>query len=119
MMNSKGLFRLQHFDERELLRHDAYGRWKGSGYATKGYNDVTKLDTQKTTQIAADKGSSLPRHAPSNQENIPLSSNPLPELYSLRTFSSDSMHARQMKEEVFLASPEEKRSLVKSLLTNV
>ena len=28
---------------------------KGSGYVTRGYNDVTKLDTQKPTQIAADK----------------------------------------------------------------
>jgi len=29
---------------------------KGSGYATKGFNDITKLDTKKSTQIAADKG---------------------------------------------------------------
>ncbi len=28
---------------------------KGSGYATRGYNDVTRLDTKAATQIAADK----------------------------------------------------------------
>jgi len=56
MMNSKGLFAYNTSTNVNFSVTMRTEDGKGSGYATKGYNDITKLDTQKTTQIAADKG---------------------------------------------------------------
>jgi predicted Zn-dependent protease len=56
MMNSKGLFA---YSTNSNVNFNVTVRTEdglGSGYATRGYNDVTKLDTKKVTQIAADKG---------------------------------------------------------------
>jgi predicted Zn-dependent protease len=56
MMNSKGLFAYNTYTNVNFSVTMRTEDGKGSGYATKGYNDVTKLDTQKSTQSAADKG---------------------------------------------------------------
>jgi predicted Zn-dependent protease len=56
MANSKGLFA---YSTNSNVNFNVTVRTEdglGSGYATRGYNDVTKLDTKKVTQIAADKG---------------------------------------------------------------
>lgn len=56
MANSKGLFA---YSTNTNVNFNVTVRTEdglGSGYATRGYNDVTKLDTKKVTQIAADKG---------------------------------------------------------------
>lgn len=56
MANSKGLFA---YSTSSNVNFNVTVRTEdglGSGYATRGYNDVTKLDTKKVTQIAADKG---------------------------------------------------------------
>jgi predicted Zn-dependent protease len=56
MMNSKGLFA---YNTATNVNFNVTVRTEdglGSGYATRGYNDVSKLDTKKVTQIAADKG---------------------------------------------------------------
>ena len=56
MMNSKGLFA---YNTSTNVNFNVTVRTEdglGSGYATRGYNDVSKLDTKKVTQIAADKG---------------------------------------------------------------
>lgn len=55
MMNSKGLFaynKVTNVNFNVTLRTDD-GR--GSGYATKGYNDFSKLDVKKATSVAAQK----------------------------------------------------------------
>src|SRR6188768_740599 len=52
MMNSKGLFA---YNTSTNVNFNVTVRTEdglGSGYATRGYNDITKLDTQKTTQVA-------------------------------------------------------------------
>ncbi len=55
MMNSHGLFAYNHntFTNFSITVRTEDG--KGSGYATRGYNDISKLDTKKATQIATDK----------------------------------------------------------------
>jgi predicted Zn-dependent protease len=56
MMNSKGLFA---YNTATSVNFSVTMRTldgKGSGYATRGYNDVTKLDARAVTKIAADKG---------------------------------------------------------------
>jgi len=55
MMNSKGLFA---YDASTNVNFSITVRTedaKGSGYATRGYNDVTKLDTRVATKIATEK----------------------------------------------------------------
>jgi len=56
MMNSKGLFAYNTSTNVNFSVTMRTEDGKGSGYITRGYNDITKLDTKKTTQIAADKG---------------------------------------------------------------
>lgn len=56
MMNSKGLFAYNTSTNVNFSITMRTGDGKGSGYATRGYNDIGKLDTKKATQIAADKG---------------------------------------------------------------
>ena len=56
MMNSKGLFAYNTSTNVNFSVTMRTEDGKGSGYATRGYNDVTKLDTKKSTQVAADKG---------------------------------------------------------------
>jgi predicted Zn-dependent protease len=56
MMNSKGLFA---YNTETNVRFSVTMRTedgRGSGYATRGYNDITKLDSGKATAIAAEKG---------------------------------------------------------------
>jgi predicted Zn-dependent protease len=55
MMNSKGLFAYNTSTNVNFSITVRTEDGKGSGYATRGFNDVTKLDTLKATQIATDK----------------------------------------------------------------
>jgi predicted Zn-dependent protease len=55
MMNSKGLFAYNTTTNTNFSITVRTEDGLGSGYATKGYNDVTKLDTKSATQIATDK----------------------------------------------------------------
>ncbi len=55
MMNSKGLFAYNTSTNTNFSVTVRTEDGKGSGYATRGYNDITKLDTKTATQIAADK----------------------------------------------------------------
>jgi predicted Zn-dependent protease len=55
MMNTKGLFAYNTSTNTNFSVTVRTEDGKGSGYATRGYNDVTKLDTKTATQIAADK----------------------------------------------------------------
>nr|WP_236676116.1 TldD/PmbA family protein [Chryseolinea lacunae] len=56
MMNSKGLFAYNTSTGVNFSITMRTEDGKGSGYATRGYNDITKLDAKKASQIAADKG---------------------------------------------------------------
>jgi len=55
MANSKGLFAYNTSTNTNFSVTVRTEDGKGSGYATRGYNDVTKLDTKKATQIATEK----------------------------------------------------------------
>ncbi|MEJ7644444.1 MAG: TldD/PmbA family protein [Chryseolinea sp.] len=55
MMNSKGLFAYSTSTNVNFSVTARTQDEKGSGYATRGYNDIRNLDTAKATQIAADK----------------------------------------------------------------
>ncbi len=55
MMNSKGLFAYNTSTNVNFSVTVRTEDGKGSGYATRGYNDVTKLDTKTATQIATEK----------------------------------------------------------------
>jgi predicted Zn-dependent protease len=55
MMNSKGLFAYNTSTNTNFSVTVRTEDGKGSGYATRGYNDITKLDTKTATKIAADK----------------------------------------------------------------
>jgi predicted Zn-dependent protease len=55
MMNSKGLFAYNTSTNTNFSITVRTEDGRGSGYATRGYNDVTKLDTKTATQIAAEK----------------------------------------------------------------
>lgn len=55
MMNSTGLFAYNTSTNVNFSITVRTEDGKGSGYATRGYNDVRKLDTLKATQIATDK----------------------------------------------------------------
>lgn len=55
LMNSKGLFAYNTSTNTNFSITVRTEDGKGSGYATRGYNDVTKLDTKLATKIAADK----------------------------------------------------------------
>lgn len=57
MMNSKGLFAYNTSTNVNFSVTMRTADGKGSGYATRGYNDITKLDTKAVTKISADKGS--------------------------------------------------------------
>lgn len=55
MMNSKGLFA---YNTSTSINFSVTARTedgKGSGYATRGFNDVTRLDTKRATEIATEK----------------------------------------------------------------
>lgn len=56
MMNSKGLFAYNTATNVNFSVTMRTEDSKGSGYATRGYNDITKLDAKAVTKIAADKG---------------------------------------------------------------
>jgi predicted Zn-dependent protease len=56
MMNSKGLFAYNTGTNVNFSVTARTEDGKGSGYATRGYNDIRKLDTAKATQVATDKG---------------------------------------------------------------
>jgi predicted Zn-dependent protease len=56
MMNSKGLFAYNTSTNVNFSVTMRTEDGKGSGYATRGYNDITKLDTKAVTKIAAEKG---------------------------------------------------------------
>lgn len=55
MMNTKGLFAYNTSTNIDFSITVRTEDGKGSGYATRGYNDVSKLDTQAVTKIAAQK----------------------------------------------------------------
>lgn len=55
MMNSKGLFAYNSGTGTNFSVTVRTEDGRGSGYATRGYNDITKLDTQSATKIATDK----------------------------------------------------------------
>lgn len=55
MMNSKGLFAYNTSTNTNFSVTVRTQDGRGSGYATRGYNDVTKLDTKRATQIATEK----------------------------------------------------------------
>jgi predicted Zn-dependent protease len=56
LMNSKGLFAYNTATNVNFSVTMRTQDGKGSGYATRGYNDITKLNTNAVTKIAADKG---------------------------------------------------------------
>lgn len=56
MMNTKGLFAYNTSTNVNFSVTMRTEDGKGSGYATRGYNDIRKLDTKKATQVAAEKG---------------------------------------------------------------
>jgi predicted Zn-dependent protease len=55
MMNSKGLFAYNTSTNTNFSVTVRTEDGTGSGYATRGYNDINKLDTKKATQIATEK----------------------------------------------------------------
>lgn len=55
MMNSKGLFAYNTATGTNFSVTVRTEDGKGSGYATRGYNDITKLDTKTATQVATQK----------------------------------------------------------------
>lgn len=55
MMNSHGLFAYNTASNVNFSITVRTEDGKGSGYATRGYNDITKLDTKKATEIATQK----------------------------------------------------------------
>lgn len=55
IMNSKGLFAYKTSTNTNFSVTVRTKDGTGSGYATRGYNDITKLDTKKATQIATEK----------------------------------------------------------------
>lgn len=55
MMNSKGLFAYNTATGTNFSVTVRTEDGKGSGYATRGYNDITKLNTKTATQIATQK----------------------------------------------------------------
>jgi len=55
MMNSHGLFAYNKSTYTNFSITVRTEDGKGSGYATRGYNDITKLDTKEATQIATEK----------------------------------------------------------------
>lgn len=55
MMNSKGLFAYNTGTGTNFSVTVRTEDGKGSGYATRGYNDISKLDTKSATKIATDK----------------------------------------------------------------
>jgi predicted Zn-dependent protease len=55
MMNSKGLFAYNTSTNTNFSVTVRTADGTGSGYATRGYNDITKLDAKKATQIATEK----------------------------------------------------------------
>ncbi len=55
MANSKGLFAYNTSTNTNFSVTVRTEDGKGSGYATRGYNDITKLDTKSATQIAVEK----------------------------------------------------------------
>jgi predicted Zn-dependent protease len=55
MMNSKGLFAYNTSTNTNFSVTVRTEDGKGSGYATRGYNDITKMDTRSATRIATDK----------------------------------------------------------------
>jgi predicted Zn-dependent protease len=55
MMNSKGLFAYNTSTTTNFSVTVRTEDGLGSGYATRGYNDITKLNTKTATQIAAEK----------------------------------------------------------------
>jgi len=55
MANSRGLFAYNTSTNTNFSVTVRTEDGRGSGYATRGYNDVTKLDTKKATQIATEK----------------------------------------------------------------
>lgn len=55
MMNSKGLFAYNTATNTNFSVTVRTKDGTGSGYATRGYNDITKLDTKKATQVATEK----------------------------------------------------------------
>lgn len=55
MMNSKGLFAYNTSSNVAFNITMRTADGKGSGYATRGYNDFSKLDTHKDTEVAAQK----------------------------------------------------------------
>ncbi len=55
MMNSSGLFAYNTATNVNFNVTLRTADGKGSGYATKGYNDISKLDVKKATSTAADK----------------------------------------------------------------
>jgi len=55
MANSRGLFAYNTSTNTNFSVTVRTEDGRGSGYATRGYNDVTKLDTKKATQVATEK----------------------------------------------------------------
>lgn len=55
MMNSKGLFAYNTSTNTNFSVTVRTADGTGSGYATRGYTDITKLDAKKATQIATEK----------------------------------------------------------------
>lgn len=55
MMNSKGLFAYNTFTNTNFSVTVRTEDGKGSGYATRGYNDIAKMDTKSATRIATEK----------------------------------------------------------------
>jgi predicted Zn-dependent protease len=55
MMNSKGLFAYNTSTNTNFSITVRTEDGRGSGYATRGYNDVSKLDTKRATEIATEK----------------------------------------------------------------
>lgn len=55
MMNSKGLFAYNTSTNTNFSVTVRTADGTGSGYATRGYNDITKLDAKTATQIATEK----------------------------------------------------------------
>ena len=92
---------------------------KGSGYATRGYNDITKLDTKKATQIAAEKGIKSATAKAIEPGKYTVILEPAAAAVLLENiFFRSWMPVRQMKAEASLVNPVAKHDWVKNWSTN-
>ncbi len=77
MMNSKGLFAYNQSTSVDFTVTMRSNDGTGSGWVTRDFNDVSKLNTAEASEVAIDKALQSRMPKPLSPENIPLFSNPL------------------------------------------